>query len=485
MLPARSVYGNGNMVAERVLVAVGALLLTICPYLPWLHVVILGDFNLTGLLSAAHASVVVAYLVSALGVGLLLVAVLARSTDAVRITAIVAGSVVLLIGGYATYGLVRAVSGSAGLGQVGVGPVLGVVGGILLLVPPVVGYAQRPPVLFVPGRSAWKSPFWVPAGAAVVIAAALVWMPYHAGVKNYCGTAIGATFKSNKPDPPGTPPSNIESQLQQDQTAVTEAQATVDAQARNDAQAAQQQNSADSLNTQAQQADTNASNLQATVSDDQGTLDGDQGTVDGDKSTVQADQQTVSSDQSTLQTDQQTLASDQTAGSYTGGDQFAIQQDQQTLSRDQASMAKDQKTLNSDQAARTAAQAKLASDQKALSAAQAQSNQLDQQAQSAESSAQNASSNAFQSDSSAQQQLAQAQQKLSGDRSNWNDTHIADLAAAQGYNTNLSHCQGQADGHFIATGIVLALGTALTLYLLRNRRRQVPPSAWSPPAGLT
>jgi hypothetical protein len=485
VFPMRNPYNSSGM-AERVLVAVGAALIIVCPYLPWLHVIILGDFNLTGLLSAAHGSAAIAYLVSALGLGLLLVALLARSMEGVRVTALVAGSIVLLVGAWATYGLIRAVSSSAGFGQVGVGPIMGVVGGILLVVPPIVGYAQRPPVPFVPGRKPWRNPFWIPAAAALVIAIALAWMPYHAGVSNYCGTAVGAAFKSNKPIPSDNPPADVESQLHQDQAAVAAAQAAIAGQQQGDTQAAQQQNTAAALSAQAQQADTNASDLEATVSEDQGTLDGDQATVDGDKSTVQADQESISSDQSSLQTDQQMLATDQASGSYTGSDRFAIQQDQQNLSRDQANLAKDQQTLNSDQATLKTAQAKLASDQKALSAAQTQSSQLDQQAQNAETSAQSASSNAAQQDASSEQQLDHDQRQLASDQADWNDTYVGDLAAAHDYNANLSHCQGQADGHFIAIGIILALGTALTLFLLRNRRRQVPPPpTWFPPAGVT
>ena len=242
MLPSGPSTGSANMVAERVLIALGGALLTVAPYLTWLHVVILGDFNLTGLLSAGHATVAIAYLVTALGVALVLMAVLARSIDAIRITALVCGSVVLLAGGYATYGLVRAVSVSAGLGQVGPGPIMAVVASVLLVVPPLVAYAQRPPVPFIPRRPVWQSPLWLPAVVGGLIGAAVAWVPYHAGVHSYCGTAVGAAFKRPAAVPSDTPPSNVAAHLKADQTAVSSAQQTADAQSEADAAATQQQN---------------------------------------------------------------------------------------------------------------------------------------------------------------------------------------------------------------------------------------------------
>jgi hypothetical protein len=487
-----------NNLAERVLIAVGGGLLTVAPFLTWVSVVLLGDFNLTGLLSAAHASVAIAYGVTGIGVALILVAVLGRSMEGVRITALVCGAVVLLLGGYATYGLVRAVSGSAGLGQIGPGPILAVVGSVLLIVPPIVAYSRRPARVFVPGQVApWRPPSWLPVVVGVVVASAVAWIPYHAGVNSYCGTAVGAAFKHRAPNPSETPPSNVASQFQQDQSAISAAQAAVNQQSQADASASQQQNSADSLGAQAQQADNAASNLGGTVSQDQGTVSSDQSTVssdqytvNGDQSTVQNEQQTISNDQTTLQNDQQTLASDQQAGVDTTFDQQTITNDQQTLANDQqtlatdqATMARDQQALQNDQATLSQANATMASDQKAMASAQANSSQLDQQAQSAENSAQNAASNAAQGDQSTQQQLSSAQQQLSTDQQNWQDTYQGELTSAQNYNTALSSCQSQADGHFIASGIIAGIAAGLTGLLFVLRRRQSPnPPTWGPPS---
>jgi hypothetical protein len=496
LFPARP-GTEGNEAAERILIALGGALLAVAPYMTWLRVVILGDFNLSGLLSAGHATVAIPYLVTALGVALVLVPTLARSIEAVRITALTSGSLVLLAGGYATYGLIRAVSDSAGFGQVGPGPIMAVVASVLLIVPPLVAYARQPRVSFAQGHDLVRDLFWLPAVVAALIGSAVAWVPYHAGVNNYCGTAVGATFKSREPQPSSTPPSYVADQLQRDQVAVLSAQAAVNARSKPDSGASQQQNAADVLSAQAQQADTAASNAENTVSGDQGTVSSDQGTVDtdqgaiaNDQATVQNDQQTISNDQQTLQNDQQTLASDQQAGLDTSGDQQSINSDQQTLANDQQTLAndqatqtKDQQTLQSDQAALNQASATLGTDQQTLATAQATAARLDQKAQAAEQSAQSVSENTTQQDQTAQQQLDSAQQQLATDQQNWQTTYQGELTAAQNYNTALSKCQEQANSHFIAAGIITLLGVALSGWLFTRRRPTAPgPSDWRPPA---
>jgi hypothetical protein len=485
----------GNEVAERILIALGGALLAVAPYLTWLRVVVLGDFNLSGLLSASHATVAIPYLVTALGVTLFLVPMLTRSIEAVRITALASGSVVLLGGGYATYGLIRAVSDSAGLGQVGPGPIMAVVASVLLIVPPVVAYAREPRVQFARGQDLLRDLFWLPAVVATLIGSAIAWVPYHAGVNNYCGTAVGATLRSRQSLPSSTPPNDIADQLQRDQAAVSSAQAAVNTRGKSDAGASQEQNAADALSAQAQQADTAASNLENTVSGDQGTISGDEGTVSGDQSTVatdqstvQNDQQTISNDQQTLQNDQQTLASDQQAGYDTSGDQASVSNDQQTiandqqtLANDQATQGKDQQALHNDQAALNRATATLGADQKALAAAQAAATQLDEKAQGAEQSAQSASDNATQQDQAAQQQLDSAQQQVATDQQNWQTTYQGELTAAENYNTALSKCQDQAHNNLIAAGIITLIGLGISGFLLERRRRiPSPPDTPSP-----
>jgi hypothetical protein len=61
VFPSRSTEIS-NPIVERILIALGGLLVTVAPFLTGLHVVILGDFNLMDLLSAAPASAAVAYL---------------------------------------------------------------------------------------------------------------------------------------------------------------------------------------------------------------------------------------------------------------------------------------------------------------------------------------------------------------------------------------------------------------------------------------
>lgn len=485
MFPYRSRYDgyDPNFISERVLIAVGAALITVSPYLSWLHVVILGDFNLTALLTAGRWPVALAYAVSGVGVGLLLLAVLGRTIDTVRGVSLSVGAILLLVGGDATYGLVQAVSKSAGLGQVGVGPIMAVVGSILLIVPPIVGFNRRPVGMYAPAP-AWRSPRWLPAAGGVVIALGLTWLPFHAGVGNYCGTPVGASFKSKAPAPSPTPPLSVQAQLSSDQAAVDSAQAKVNADQNGDNAATQQQSSAEALSNQAQQAGSNSLNIQDQVYQDQATVEGDQSTLSGDQLTVQSDQSTLSSDQSLLQTDQQQLASDQASGFDTSYDQTAISTQQQSIANDQATLTKDQQTEQADQAALNQVQAKLASDQKAQSAADANAANLDQQAQNASTSALNASMNAAATDSTDKEALSQAQSALQSDQDSWQNTYQEQLTAADNYNTALRDCQNQTESHYLAAAIIAALGGIISALLLFRRPRSTPPPVWpgTPPA---
>jgi hypothetical protein len=464
---------DGHELTERILIALGGALLTVAPYLTWLRVVIVGDFNLSGLLSAAHSTVAIPYFVTALGVALVLIAVLARSIDTVRVTALTSGSIVLLAGSFATYGLVRGVSNSAGLGQVGPGPIMAVVASVLLIVPPLVDYVRQPHASPIP-EHVWRRLSLLPAITAVLIGAAVAWVPFHAGVNNYCGTAVGAALKNPAPLPSSTPPTAVAAQLQQDQAAVTAAKDAVNAQSNADANASHGQSAADTLSAQAQQADTAASNAENTVAGDQSTVSGDQATVDSDQSTVNNDQQTIANDQTTLNNDQQTLASDQQAGNDTTGDQQTIATDQQTLATDQATQAKDQQTVRNDQAALSGAATTLAADQKTRARDQATAKQLDQKAQDAESSAQGVSASTAQQDQTTQQQLSDAQQRLTTDQQNWQATYQQAFTTARVYDTALSSCRSQANGHLITAGVIAAAGIAVTAWLIFRRRRATP-----------
>lgn len=480
MFPNRA-DGYNRVLGERILVAVGGALLTIAPYLTWISVVILGSFNLTGLLGAGHAYQWISYLVSAVGLGVVLVAVLVPSMFAVRVTALSIGSVLLLGGGLFIYGLVRAVSDSAGLGQMGVGPVTALAGSLLLVIPPIVGLSQRPTQPWYPGAPRRVLPVWVPAAAGLLIALLVTWTPGHAGAGNYCGTPIGAAFKSDQKLPSDTPPPATQAQLSQDAAAVSSAQQALDQQQQGGSQAQHEQNAADAASAQAQQADQAATAASSQVDQDQLTVSEDQSKVAEDQATVDGDQSTVASDQSMVQLDQQTLNSDQAAGYPTSFDQTELNQAQQTESADQATEARDQQTLNSDQAALSKAQAKQQSDQNAASAAQQNANQLDQQSQTAQNAAANASANAEASQLSAQQQLDQATQQQDEDNQTWQDAYQTELTAARAYNADLGACQHQANVHFIAAGLIGGIGGAMSVLILLRRRRQSPPS-WPSPA---
>lgn len=331
---------RNNLVVERALIGIGAILVIVAPYMPWVRVVILGSFNLTGLLSAAHSFVGVAYLISALGLAVLLVAVLARSVPLVRGLSISVGATLLLAGGYVVYGLVRAVSDSAGLGQLEVGPIVGVIGSILMTVPPLVGSIQESNATYMAKQHRWQNAQWLPAIGAIAIGSAIAWIPYHAGVNNYCGSAVGVEAKQPIRLPSANPPASVASVLSQDQAAVAAAQIVVDQESQTNASASQKQSAADALSNQANQAADQVSTLEGTVNEDGGTVQGDEGTVQGDQSTVQSDENEINLDQSTLQADQQFLTSDQQSGYSTAIDEQSVANDNQTLSNDQASLSK-------------------------------------------------------------------------------------------------------------------------------------------------
>jgi hypothetical protein len=473
---------GGNYVAERILIGIGAALIALSPYLPWFQLAIFGDINLTRLASLGHAYVIVAFAPTILGIPALLVAALARSMQVVRVSALVIGVAIALAGSYATYGLIDAVTKSAGFGQLGIGPIVALVGAALMVVPPIVGYAQQPAYL-PEGRAVF--PLWLPAALALPLATAIGWIPDHAGPSNYCGTPVGAVFKNHQPLPSDTPPPGVAATLAADQSAVASAQNALNAAQQNASLASQQQNAADAASSSASNADNAAATAAGTVSQDQGNVSSDQVTVQSDQSTISVDQSTIGNDQSTIQLDQQNLASDQANGFPTDYDKTQLANDQQTLANDQATLAKDQATLSSDQAALTQAEAQQSSDQQAANAAQQRANTADQQAQSSENTAQNSASSADQAASGAQQQLDTAQQQLDSDQQNWSDTYNAQLAAAQTYNSDLSACQARANNRFIASGALGVLGLGATAGLVLARRRRGNDFSPPPPAATT
>lgn len=465
---------------ERVLIFVGAILLIICPYLPWLHVVILGDFNLTGLLAAAHYSQAIAYIVTGVGVAVLLVTVLAKSVRLIAAIAITVGIVFALLGGDTTYGMIRAVSASAGLGQMGVGPILGVLGAVFLIVPAIVVFA-RSAGWRAESIPLWRAPQWIPLIIGLIITAGLVFLPYHAGVGNYCGTPVGASFKAKDSLPSETPPASVSSQLSADQQALTAAKNQLNGDESGAGSAQEEQNNADALSNKADQAESNATNLQQTVYSDQNTVDTDQSTVEDDQSTIDGDQSALSGDQSALQTDEQALSQDSADGLDTSFDTETINQDKQQVASDQATLNRDKQQLTADQAALGKANQQLATDNAALNSANNSANSLSNQSQAAENNAANDQEQAQNTVSEDQQNVSDAQSQLNDDEQSWQNSHQSELEAATTYNHNLDACVSQARSRYIAAGIATVLGGLITILLLWRRDQPYGPDSGPSP----
>jgi len=438
--------------AERVLIAVGGGLLATAPYLPWVRIVLLGGFDLPALLSATQTLTLLAYVATAAGVAVVLVAALSRSMGPVRVTALVVGCVAGVGGGFLVTELIEAVSGSHGIAELGIGSILAMIGCALLIVPPLVGNARA-------GGLRAASLWWAPAVACVALALIVAWVPVHTDTGAYCGTPIGALFKSSVPVPSETPPSDVAAKLESDQAAVQAAESAQATQQQTDSQAQQAQANADQLSTEAQQADDTASAASSTVDTDQGTVDGDQGDVQGGQATVASDQQT-------LQSDQQLLASDKQNGFDTTTDQQAIASDNQTLATDQqalqaaeAKLAQDQVTLQADTAAAAAAQQKAT--------------KLDQAAQAAEQQASTQGDQTATSDSTVAQNLDAAKQQLADDQQEWQTIHDAQVSAATAYNTTLDRCQTQATDQLAVAAVLAAIGVLLSGAMLARRGRRM------------
>ncbi|MGZ6839566.1 MAG: hypothetical protein ACXVHC_03770 [Frankiaceae bacterium] len=456
---------------ERGLIVLGGALMAVCPYLTWVRVILLGGFDLPALLSLTSSSGLPAYLLTAVGVALGLMAALVGRLDVIRLTAIAATSVVLLAGGTMTYQLISAADASHGLAEIGGGLICGAVGAVLALIAPIVGMVKD----HVAGTGhTGPIPIWFPVALAVVIVAGLLLSPVRASMTNYCGYPIAAWLRSDRQLPSSTPPSSVTAELDRDQSSVAEAQQALDAEESNNAGVEAEASSANSLQTQAQAAQQQADSVASTVSTDEGLVSSDQGALDGAGGTVDGDKTAVDSDQWAIQQDQNTLASDEQSG-------WDPSFDQQQLDSDQSRLADDQQTLLHDQDAAQAAQDKLdqdtatlAKDQQSAAAASHGAEALQQQADRAGTAASHDGAAASDAHDQATQSLTDAENQLARDEDSWSSQHESEVAAVTQVNAALASCRDQSQARLFTAAVVAVLAAAAIgalAYPIRRRRR--------------
>lgn len=449
-------------------IGIGAAAIAISPFLPWIHVFILGDLNLLSLLSAAHSSSAIGIGLTAIGIALLLGTYLSRNPHAIRSWAIAVGVAIGFIGVDVWVSLLRAVHASGGFASVGIGAVVATIGVALLLIGAMVGLNRETPAYRV--RTSWQRG---PALSVVGLFAALgvlgLAVPATASDGSGCGTPASAMWRHTSPLPDYRPPGVDQSQLQGDQNALTNAQGA-SGQASQAAAAAQAgADNAQTLTSNAQNAASEAASADSTVSGDEDNLSGANATVSGDQATIQADT-------AQLRNDQQLLATDQAAGYSTSTDQSDIAQDQATLARDQATLANDQATVNDDEA-------ELQRDKAAAQAAHTKADALAGQAQAAQNQSDQQSAQAGAESSSAAQNLQQAQDKLSSDQANNSQTLAAyqsdfqeHTAAVQAANARTRSCVDASvpRASLGALALLGALGLAMRrMVVLRGANRGV------------
>lgn len=457
------------IVAERILVGVGAALLAISPYLAWVKVLFIGDINLPGLLAAGKMTTLPAYLVTTIGVGLVLASALTASVHALRVIAITTGSTLALLGATTVYGLIGAVDATHGLTQVGSGMIVAAAGCIFLLAPPIIGLIRV-------SHEPWPDPrphipALVPLIVAGIVASCYAFLPLRASLDNYCGDPIASQFKTKAPAPAVTPNADMSTRLQSDQAQLASAQQSAAAQQATDSTAQQEQAGADQLSAKAQKADDDANAAAAAVTTAQATVDTDQASVDSATSAVATDQSGISTDQNNITTDQNNLATDQQNGSDPTSDQQALANDQQTLTNDQRTQATDQDALSAAVTQLARDKTALASDQDTAAQAQTAATSLDEQAQTAQSTASQDGATAGNNDAYLQQQVDQAQQQLATDQQNWQDIYQSEVTSAQAYNSALSTCQAESSGRLLIALIVAIIGIVWALALGRRHQR--------------
>jgi hypothetical protein len=126
IVPARA-GGGWGLAADGWVMLAGWLALLACPFLTWIHVVLLGDLNLFQLLVAGGQDTAVAWVVSAIGlVGAAVT--LAVSGRTMRILNLIGSLIVGVLGILNLVEIVQAVSQSSGVASLGIAVLVGLGG---------------------------------------------------------------------------------------------------------------------------------------------------------------------------------------------------------------------------------------------------------------------------------------------------------------------------------------------------------------------
>ena len=431
--------------AERWLIVIGGALLSAAAFVPWVHVVLLGDLSLLQLLSAAKESPVLGFVPCVTGVSIILIELLAGGAAAGRGVVLALGSLTALLCGDLVLNLVHAVGQADGLAGLGIGSFATGTGCALVIVPAIVSLLRAPPTETEPGISSPRRPMptWLPVAIAFPVAAGLAFLPIQSSTGVGCGTAVAVAYQQPRVAPKTSPPTSVQNQLDADQAAVDGANAAVAAQQQQDQVVQSEQANASTLAAEANTADGAAS---AAV---------DQASNDGD--TVANNQNDIDNATSQLTNDQDQLQSDQQAGYDTSTDVTAIQQDEGAVASARQTLAADRATLKRDQAA--------------ASSLQADAKAVDQKAADAQSGADASGQSTSAADVKVQGDLTQAQALLTDDEQSWSAQYSAAASDVATANAVLSDCTGQADPRLIAAGVVALLGFAGSGGLALARRQ--------------
>src|SRR5438270_7230763 len=91
--------GGGRLPTDRLLIAGGGALVAISPFVSWVHVAVLGNFNLLALLSTSKNTSAIGYLACLVGVTIAVLALVPVASRTVRVIAIIAAAMLGLVGG--------------------------------------------------------------------------------------------------------------------------------------------------------------------------------------------------------------------------------------------------------------------------------------------------------------------------------------------------------------------------------------------------
>lgn len=118
----------------RIVVGIGAALLGLSPFLPWIRVVLLGDLSLFDLFVSSGHSPLVVWLLVVAAIGLVVLASAVRPAPVLRVVVNLVGAGASVIVVLLTVGALRGVGQASGFAGLGPGPVLAIAGAVTTLV---------------------------------------------------------------------------------------------------------------------------------------------------------------------------------------------------------------------------------------------------------------------------------------------------------------------------------------------------------------